>query len=565
MSIGSEHFYGSILLNAAGQSYTAARLTVFFRGYLTNQTELTQQVGLGHAAERSVIDVIGKCYERWGRAFPAFLDGQFALVIADRTTGDILLTRDALGVVPLYWALKADRLRFATRMRDLVDADTRNGLNLKEVKRFILFGAVSDDTVYSAIKRLEPGTSLWIHNGSIARDVTWDPRSVKPITYRQSNEYIEHFVDLVHKSVEGSLRNCKSGWIALSGGLDSNTILPPALKYCPGLQAFSIIAPQWPEEDESKWIERIVAAREVPWHPINAEDVLPFSDFPQGFCGSPDTGVIHQRFRAVLNELVGANVLLTGDGGDSFMGSQMGPVPSHLADPIFRGERSGVIRDLILWMQQSKPARAKAHWFFHGIIVPSLRHLLRRNVRPPHYHLHPSWLRFGRRRIFGSRAPQPRSVAPRCQTPGQQAILDDLWQCAEDPAFDRLYASRHPLFCRPLFEFLWAIPWSQKHLPLCDRYLQRRALKGLIDDEIRTRIGFGMGSRSFVEGLHRSKQWQHYLCEGPEMAELGLVDAEKWRKAIQQASVGQTKAEPFLVRAIGVEVWLQQLRQFRPE
>jgi hypothetical protein len=67
-----------------------------------------------------------------------------------------------------------------------------------------------------------------------------------------------------------------------------------------------------------------------------------------------------------------------------------------------------------------------------------------------------------------------------------------------------------------------------------------------------------------VEGLRRSKQCQDYLCEGPEMAKLGLVDAEKWRKAIQQACVGQTNAEPLLVRAISIEVWLKQLAQLRP-
>jgi hypothetical protein len=561
MSIGSEHFCGSVALNAARQDSAVA---VFFRGYLTNQTELARRLGIDNAAGSCVLDVIGECYKRWGRTLLSVLDGQFALVIADRSTGDILLTRDVLGVIPLYWSVNCDTLRFATRLRDLVDGDTRDALNLKEVRRFILFGAVSEETVYSAVRRLEPGSSMWIHNGRIARDVRWDPRSLKPITYNRSDEYVEHFVHLVHQSVQGALKNCQSGWISLSGGLDSNTILPPALETCPGLHAFSIIAPQWPEEDESGWIKRIVAARGIPWRTINAEEVLPFSEFPKGFCGGPDTGVIHQGFRSALNTIVGANVLLTGDGGDSFMGSQMGPIPSHLADPIFDGDLTGAVQDLDQWRRQSKPARSKAYWMFHAFIVPVLRHLLRRNVRAPHYHLHPGWLRFGRRLRFGSGAQQPKSMAPRCRTPGQQAILDDLWQCAEDPVFDRLYSTRHPLFCRPLFEFLWAIPWSQKHLPLCDRYIERRALKGLVDDDTRTRISSGLGTRTFVEGLRRSKQWQDYLCEGPEMAKFGLVSAEKWRQAIQQACAGQTRAEPLLVRAIGVEVWLKQLLQFRP-
>ncbi len=561
MRSGSDHFCGRAALSRKTQGSGTA---VFFRGYLENQTEVARKLGLADAARCCVTDVIGEAYRRWGRALPGQLDGQFALVVMDRATGDILLTRDALGVAPLYWSLVGDTLRFATRLRDLVDQETKSALNIEEIKRFVLFGAVSNETVYASVRRLETGTSIWIHEGAISHDVTWDPRSLPAVVYKQSREYVEHFLHLVDQSVAGALADCGAAWISLSGGLDSNTVLAPALTYCPGLRAFSVVAPQWPEEDEGPWIRRIVSARGVPWHPVNAEDVLPFSEFPHGFCGGPDTGVIHQRHRSALNALVGPEVLLTGDGGDSFMGSQMGPVPPHLADPIFEGKLRGVFKELSRWRVDSTPARSKIYWAAHGLLIPALRHLLRRNVRPPNYHLHPPWLRFGKP-SFGSHAPQPPSVAPRCRTPGKQAILDDLWQCAEDPAFDRRYSNRHPLFSRPLFEFLWAIPWSEKQLPLCDRYIERRALKGLVDDDIRTRIGTGLGTRTFVEGLRRAKAWQEYLCEAPELAKLELVDASLWRKAIQQASAGLTMAEPLLVRAIGVEVWLKQLSQFQPK
>jgi asparagine synthetase B (glutamine-hydrolysing) len=566
MSDESGHFRGTVDLHPAERNPVAARLDIFFRGYLANLTALARQVSQGHTAALPVVDVIATCYERWGRTLSTHLDGQFALVIANRQAGEVLLCHDALGVVPLYWSLKKQVLRFATRVPDLVDSDALSGLNMKEVRRYLLFGNPgSDATVYTSINRLETGTSLWIRNGSVSRNTDWDPRCIEPVVYKRSDEYVDHFLGLVHESVKGALIDTDSAWLALSGGLDSNTILPPALKYCPGLKAFSIVSPQWPDADESQWIERIVVQRGLPWHPINAEDVLPFSELPQGFCGAPDSAVFHQRVNAALIGLFGKDIQLTGNGGDSFMGSQMGPAPSHLADPIFNGELSGVVGQLLQWMRQSKPLRPPSYWLYHGLVLPSLRHVLRRSVRLPHYHIHPPWLRCGGRWERNSRALHPRAVAPHCQTPGQQAILDDLWQCAEDQdASDGLYTSRYPLFYRPLFEFLWAIPWSQKHMPLCDRYLQRRALKGLVDDDIRTRIGFGTGSRSFVEGLRRSKPWQDYLCERPAMAGLGLVDADEWRQAIQQACVGQTGAEALLLRAITVEVWLKQLSTFRP-
>lgn len=558
------HFFGSIPLESYGSADPEGRLEIFFRGYLANAAELSRRIGLDPIAERPVGDLLEASYRRFGRKLPTLLDGQFALAIADRARGEILLSHDALGVVPLYWSLKSNTLRFATKVGDLVDAEDRHGLNLPEIKRFILFGAVTDATVYSAIQRLETGTSLWCQRGLIERDVTWDPRALPTLNYHRHDDYIEHFHHVVKQSVEAALHGQNTPWIALSGGLDSNTILPPAQRCSPGLRAYSIVSPQWPVEDESPWIERIVASRGLPWQQINAEDVLPFGELPREFCGSPNTGVIHLRFRSAISELAGESVVLTGDGGDSFMGSQMGPVPSHLADPIFLGDPAGAIRGLIPWMQQSTPVRSAAHWFLHGIVLPSVRHLLHRNVRPPHYHLHPPWLRVGRLFRPGTTAPQPPSLAPRCRTPGQQALLDDLWQCAEDPAFDRTYSNRHPLFTRQVFEFLWAIPYVQKQLPRCDRYLQRRALKGLLDDDIRSRVGTGLGSRTFIEGLSRSRLWQDYLCEDPAMAGLGLVDAERWRQAIRQAAVGQTKAEPLLVRAIGVEVWLKQLAQYRP-
>jgi asparagine synthase (glutamine-hydrolysing) len=562
----SAHFRGSIALPSAPDGSAGRGLEIFFRGYLANLAALTQQVGCRHTPELSVVEVIGNCYERWGLKLPTHLDGQFALVVANHQTGEVLLTHDALGVVPLFWSFKAGALRFATRVRELVDSEARNELNLEEVRRYLLFGNPSSDaTVYSSIKRLETGSSIWVRNGAISRNSYWDPRSIEPIVYKRSEEYVEHFLGLVHDSVRGALLNCGSAWIALSGGLDSNTLLSPALKYCPELRAFSVVAPQWPDVDESHWIERIVARKGIRWHKINAEDVLPFGKLPQSFSGSPDSAVINQRVDDALTALFGKNVVLTGDGGDSFMGSQMGPVPSHLADPIFNGQLSGVMGPLLHWMRNSKPLRPPMYWLYHGVVLPSMRHVLRRSVRLPHYHLHPRWVLCSGRLIRKSRPVQPRAVAPHCRTPGQQAILDDLWQCAEDSApTNGLYIRRHPLFYRPLFEFLWAIPWSQKHIPLCDRYLQRKALKGLVDDDIRTRIGFGTGTRSLVEGLRRSKQWQDFLCGRPAMAELGLVDAEGWRQAIERACVGQTGAEALLVRAITVEVWLKQLAVFQP-
>lgn len=561
MSGASADFSAWKSLNGGQPTPDGAGLEIYFRGYLSNQEDLAEALGI-QGAIGSVVELIARAYRRWRRALPSKLEGQFALAVADSATGEILIARDPLGVVPLYWSLKGQRIGFASRIADLVDGGMPPELNRKEIERYILFGggAASDATCYASIKRLPAGTSVWVQKGRVSTDRLWNPEGLSPLRYKRSSDYIEHFIELVGRSVDGALQGSSSPWIALSGGLDSNTILAPAHRYRPNLQAYSIIAPQWPEEDESRWIERIVATRGIAWTAINAEDVLPFSMSPAGFCGSPDAVILYGKLYSQLNGLVGTDVMLTGDGGDSFMGSQMGPIPSHLADPLFSGDFLGVVSNLRQWAKQSSPARPIGHWVLQGAVLPAIRHILRRSARRAHYHLHPTWLRIGKPLLSRSRAAQPEAVAPRCKTPGHQALLDDLWQCAEDTtALVKSYSNRHPLFDRRLYEYLWRIPWSQKLIPGCDRYLQRRALKGIVDDDIRTRLSYGMGSRCFAEGLRRSPEWQDYLRDDPALAAMGIVDTAEWQRAVQQACLGQTNAEPLFFRAITTEVWLKQL------
>ena len=557
--IGSPgHFAGALLSDGRGADGVSCAPEVHLRGYLSNRDELAATLGVSHST--SPLGLIRAAYARWGRQLPAKLDGQFALVVVDAAKAAVLIAHDALGVVPIYWQKREDAIRFASRIADLVDLETAAELDMPEVERYILFGgAASSATCYASVKRLQPGSSVWVCGGRAHTDIHWHPQALDPVHYKHPGDYLERFNELVDRSVRAALRDARAPWIALSGGLDSNTVLPPALRCRPDLRAYSIVAPQWPEEDESRWMQRVVDQHGLSWTPINAGRMLPFNELPRGFSGSPDAVVLYDNLWGRLNGLVDGDVLLTGEGGDSFMGSQMGPIPSHLADPLFWGKMSGVVGEMRAWARRSAPERSMAHWFVQSLALPAARHLMRRSVRQPHHHLHPTWLR-SRHLKHRTRSLQPPAVAPHCRAPGQQALLDDLWQCAEDTtAAAKTYSNRHPLFDRQLFEFMWAIPWSQKQLPQCDRYLQRRALKGLIDDDMRTRIGTGIGSRCLIEGLALSSIWRDYLCQGPLLADLGLVDARQWRLAIAQAGVGQTNAEPLLVRAITVEVWLRQL------
>ncbi|HWT07028.1 MAG TPA: asparagine synthase-related protein [Xanthomonadales bacterium] len=129
------------------------------------------------------------------------------------------------------------------------------------------------------------------------------------------------------------------------------------------------------------------------------------------------------------------------------------------------------------------------------------------------------------------------------------------------PRRRKVYEQRHPLLYRPLVEFMAGVPWEQKLRPRCDRYLQRRALEGVLPELIRRRATKGNGNPAIVEGLRRSRDWIAYLCDDPQLAQRGIVDRERWRTVVRQASVGQTHDDKNFLAAVAVEVWLKQLRE----
>jgi asparagine synthase (glutamine-hydrolysing) len=540
-----------------------------FRGWVADAPALRRRLGLadeGGAEPGGAERLLAAAFREWGDRLQARVDGQFAAVVLDAAAGTALLTHDALGIAPLYWRERSGRLEFSTRLRDLVDARAAADLDDEYLADFLAFGVPSSRrTPYRAIRRLMPGTSLRWSGGRVTELRTWSASDVEPVRFRDNREYEERFEELVGSAVGGALDTGRPTWIALSGGTDSVTVAGAAARHGGGdLRAYSVVAPRWQESDESRWIRKTVDALGLPWQPIDAEDVLPFARMPTEFCGEPNQSIVNLGLIDTVQDVLGASgsrVLLTGKGGDGFAGASSGDVPAHLADALFEARPLTALRETLAWKAAADDVRSLSFWLRRGLIAPSLRHLGGRRARVHTQRLTAPWLRPDYERTLRVRARAQRSPSPRCRTPGRQMLLDELWLCSAqmEPAATIGHEVRHPLFHRPLFEFQWAIPWQQKLLPRCDRYLQRRALRGVVPDSVRRRVSSATGTRALVEGLRRSREWQDYLCERPRIAEHGIADAERWRTAIKQASVGQTHGDHLLVAGIAVEVWLKQL------
>jgi len=124
---------------------------------------------------------------------------------------------------------------------------------------------------------------------------------------------------------------------------------------------------------------------------------------------------------------------------------------------------------------------------------------------------------------------------------------------------DPLYEKRYPYLDRSLLEFLYAIPREQLVRPGQRRSLARRALVGIVPDELLERRRKAFVVRGPMTSI--SAQWPAFLEFSQRMLShsLGIVDSERFSDALQSVRHGQELSVVLLMRTLGMELWLRAL------
>lgn len=153
---------------------------VTFNGEIFNHVELAADLrARGHRfRSRSDTEVIVHAWEEWGPGCFDRFNGQWALAIWDRRTGDLVLSRDRFGVRPLYYTRAAGRLLFASEVKALfTDPDVPRELDPAGIDQVLtLWSTVAPQTVFRGIEQVPPGTYLTFRDGvATGRTRYWAP------------------------------------------------------------------------------------------------------------------------------------------------------------------------------------------------------------------------------------------------------------------------------------------------------------------------------------------------------------------------------------------------------
>lgn len=219
---------------------------VVCNGEIFNHREL--RAGLVRGGHRfrtgSDCEVIVHLYEEHGLRFVEHLNGQFAIALWDAVRRRLVLVRDRVGILPLFYCQRRGRLLFASEIKALLPLfDAAPRPNLAALDQIFTFWApLSPNTLFEGVFELEPGTLLVVQNGKTRTLRYWDWQFPKAGDWLpgSESELGEQLHDLLVEATRLRLQADVPIGAYLSGGLDSSTLVALASRERRGLASFGV-------------------------------------------------------------------------------------------------------------------------------------------------------------------------------------------------------------------------------------------------------------------------------------------------------------------------------------
>ena len=204
-----------------------ANVFVVFNGEIYNYKNLKNSLekkGYNFKTE-SDTEVILNGYLEWGNKISGKLEGMFAFAIFDKNKKKIFVSRDHMGIKPLYFFSNGEFIYFGSEIRPLkfFNKLTPDKKNLSEIIFFRYAGGKS--TGYKNVYKVLPGFNYHVDvdNLYVKKERYFDVRQTFK-NQRKSN-YQSNIEKLLFRSIDKHTQSDVGFSVQLSGGLDSSLVL----------------------------------------------------------------------------------------------------------------------------------------------------------------------------------------------------------------------------------------------------------------------------------------------------------------------------------------------------
>jgi asparagine synthase (glutamine-hydrolysing) len=307
-------------------------LWIVFNGEIFNYIELRADLeARGHRfTTSSDTEVILHLYEEYGPHCFDKMNGQWGIAIWDTEKRRLLLSRDRLGVRPLFYTQAGTTFLFGSEIKAIL-SDSRVAAEIDPTvvdQIFRFWTPLSPNTVFRGIKELPPGHFLIADCNSIQIERYWAnhfPRkdAASANGHVQMGDVVEQFRELLIDACRIRLRADVPVGAYLSGGLDSSTIAAVVRRYTSNRLVTFSIAFSDEKYDESEFQKQMAAHLGTDHHVVRAThadigrvfpDVVWHTEIPIMRTAPAPMFLLSKLVRET-----NFKVVLTGEGADEFL------------------------------------------------------------------------------------------------------------------------------------------------------------------------------------------------------------------------------------------------------
>ncbi|MGM7636123.1 asparagine synthase (glutamine-hydrolyzing) [Bacillus sp. Hm123] len=502
--------------------------TLVYNGELYNTEELRKElVKKGHSfRSHSDTEVLLTAYIEWQETCVDYFNGIFAFAIWDQQRERLFVARDRLGVKPLFYSEKGQSFLFASELKALLAHP-----NIKsEVGREgwqEVFGLGPSRTpghgVFRGVKELRPAHALTYDRQGMRIWRYWNVKSQKHAHSLQ--ETIEHVRFLVQDAVERQLVADMPVCTFLSGGVDSSAISAIASNYFAKtnrgpLHTYSIDYEQneqffqanvFQPDVDSPWIERMTQYIAS----IHESAVIDNEQLVQKLKGAtmmrdlPGMADVDSSLLWFCERIKkDFTVALSGECADEIFGGY----PWFYKEDMLKEEAFPWMRSLDEREQLLLP-----HWQTKLDLKGYVQEKYNETVKETPQLVGESPLEAKRREMF---------------------YLNMIWfmttllERKDRMSMGASLEVRVPFADHRLVEYVWNIPWEIKMLNGREKGLLRRALEGILPDDVLYRKKSPYPKTHHPEYTKRVKQQLTAIIENKTSPLLELLSKQKMKEII---------------------------------
>lgn len=486
---------------------------IVFNGEIYNYRELREDlISRGYKFKtNSDTETIIHAYDEFGPDCVKRLRGMFAFAIWDKKDASLFIARDRVGKKPLFYSHKpGGSFVFGSELKVLLThGEISREIDHAALDSYLTFGYVPEEfCIFKEAKKLLPGHHLLFKNGEVRTAQYWDLDYSSPPDIRSEDEYVEVLREKIREAVKVRLISEVPLGAFLSGGVDSSSIVgfmsqildQPVKTFSIGFNEDSFnelkyarMAAKHFGTDHHEFTltpDFVDIIDELVWHfdePFSDSSALP-------------TYMVSKMARDYVT------VVLSGDGGDELFAGYTRYVIDRERSG-FEKLPSGLRRSVLGSVSKALPHGAKGKNFLYNVSLDAVDRYIdsvSQFNRPRRESLYSGDFRAGLNGSFGVGESVFQKLAGSTSSTGQidrLLYLDSKTYLPGDilTKVDRMsmaasLEARVPLLDHELIEFVTRIPSELKLKSLETKYIFKKAMEGIVPNEIlyREKQGFGV-------------------------------------------------------------------------